>query len=126
METITKWINSLVMWLDTLPPGVLAILAGLVIGGLSTQWLKRTFPFTVIFGIRPQTAVMMIRIVGFAFSALPTYFLWDGPPVGRLWASVFVGFATPTVYKVATFFIYRAYPKLEQRLSGTTGTGDGR
>lgn len=132
IDTITQWINALVLWLDTIPPGVLAILTGIVIGGLSTQWLKRTFPPTVLLGLDEGTAVMVLRILAFVFSAVPTYYMWPtAPPASvigpdhsdkAIWAALFVGFATPTIYKIATFLLYKRFPKLEERLSGTTGT----
>lgn len=127
IDYISNLLSTVVLWAETTPPWAVAMLSGVLIGSLSTQWIKRTFPVTVVLNCSAETAVIILRSMAFLFSALPTYFLWPESSAsffrgGAFWAALFIGFATPTLYKLFTFFLYRRFPQLEERLSGTPET----
>lgn len=120
METLDNWITTAISWIDTIPVTGWAIIAGLLIGSMSTQWLKRTFPLAIL---APNMSLakrkMSLRILALVFSFCPTYFIW--PDNNAIWAALAVGFSTPAVYKMVLFVVYKKWPDLRTRL---TGTGD--
>jgi len=122
LETIDQWIKAIAGWLDIIPVQGWAILAGIFIGSMVTQWVKRNFPIKVLF---PKCSVVWqkfsIRLLALVCSFAPTYFIWPDDKF-RVWAAIAVGFGTPTVYRAFSFFLYRRWPDLRDRLSGT-GTG---
>lgn len=118
IETIGQWVDAILQWIYMVPREVWAVFIGLTVGGAGTQWLKRTFPATVLFQSK-EMAVMYLRIIAFVLSFLPTYFVWDGKHA--VWVAAAVGFTTPALYKASTFFLYKKFPELKERLSGTDG-----
>lgn len=118
METINNMIASVVAWTDAIPIQGWAIIAGILIGSMSTQWIKRTFPLAIL---APKMSAakqkMHIRMIAFVFSFGPTYFLW--PDKNAIFAALAVGFSTPTVYKIITVLVYKKWPSLRARLSGS-------
>ena len=118
-DSINQWIETILNWLEVIPIQGWAILAGIFIGSVATQWIKRTFPVGILFpNLNPGIRVMVIRISAFILSFLPTYYIWPEDNI-RLWAALAVGFGTPTVYRVGSFFAYKKWPDLEARFSGT-------
>lgn len=117
METLNSWITNVVGWIDMIPITGWAMIAGLVIGSFSTQWIKRTFPIAILMPTMAlATQKMIIRITAFIFSFCPTFFIW--PDKNAVWAALAVGFCTPTVYKITSFCVYKKWPDLRARLSG--------
>ena len=118
LETIDQWITAIASWMAIIPVQGWAILAGLFIGSVSTQWLKRTFPVGILFpNLKEVHQKMYIRISALLFSFLPTYYIWPDDRY-RLWAAIAIGFGTPTVYRVGSFFVYKKWPDLRTRFSG--------
>lgn len=121
IEKVNEYLDSIVEWMEKVPPEALAIAMGILIGSAATQWIKRTFPPHVLFGIKQSYAVTLLRIVAFVLSALPTFYMWPETRQHGIWVALFVGFATPAIYKIATFFLYKKFPKLEERMSANPG-----
>lgn len=119
IETIGNWFTALMEWASAMPPQGWAVLLGILLGGAVTQWVKRTFPLSVMFpGLAKQWQVSIIRILAFCSGFIATYILWPDDEY-ELWASLIVGFATPTVYRVLSYFIFKKWPGMEDRWSGT-------
>lgn len=122
LETIDSWVVAIVGWFEIIPVQGWAILAGLFIGAMVTQWIKRNVPIKILFPkMSIQVARLCIRSLALVASFTPTYFIWPADQY-RFWAALAVGFGTPFVYRVCTFFCYKKWPTLEARFSGT-GTG---
>jgi hypothetical protein len=120
LETVDQWVTTIVGWFDIIPIQAWAILAGLFIGMVVTQWIKRNFPVKALFpSLTHEQQVLCIRVLGLVFSFLPTYFIWPDDSI-RLWAAIGTGFGAPVVYRLLSFFAYKRWPDLEQRLSGTS------
>lgn len=123
MDTIDGWITSVVRWFDIVPVELWAICGGLFIGFAVTQWVKRNFPIGVLFpSLTEVKQKMAIRILALFTTAIPTYFIWpnDGPADNPLWAAIAVGFGAPIIYKVISFMLYKKWPTLKERFTGTT------
>ncbi len=117
-ETLGSWIDLILGWMDAIPIEGWAIIAGVFTGMVVTQWIKRTFPIHIIFPLMaPAIQKMYIRIASLVFAFLPTYFIWPGE--NAVWAGIAVGFGTPTIYRVGSFFVYKKWPELRERFSGT-------
>lgn len=120
LETVNNWVVTVVGWFAIIPIQAWAIFAGLFIGMAVTQWIKRNFPIKVLFpSLAKAYQVFIIRFTGLVFSFLPTYFIWPDDGI-RLWAAIATGFGAPMVYRMLSFFVYKKWPGLEARLSGTT------
>ncbi len=118
METINGWFLGILNWIALMPQQGWAVLLGLGLSGGITQWMKRTFPLHLIFpGQTELVYKSSIRCASLILGFIPTYFVWPDD-VFRFWAALAVGFGTPTFYKMLTFFMYRKWPQLEQKLSG--------
>ncbi len=119
VDTINEWIVAIVRWMEIIPIQGWAVLVGVFIGGMFTQWLKRTFPLKVLFPLLPPAICKMwIRLSALIFAALPTYFIW--PDDNAIWAAMAVGFATPTIYRLGSVLVYNKWPHLRERFSGTS------
>jgi hypothetical protein len=122
IDTISTWIAAVVEWMDAIPITVWALIVGLVIGGAATQWVKMTFPVGILFPkMPPAMQIMYIRLIAFVLSFVPTFFIWPGE--NAVWAATAVGFSSPTIYKILSVFIFKRWPELGERLSGTS-TGE--
>ncbi len=119
LETLDLWLNKAIEWYEAIPIQGWAIIAGLLIGGVVTQWVKRNFPLKVMFpNLTEAKQKLSIRTLALFASALPTFFIW--PDDGyAIWAAIAVGFGTPTFYKVSSFFVYKKFPDLKDRFTGT-------
>lgn len=118
LETIDRWIIAITNWMAIIPVKGWAVIAGVFIGMVVTQWLKRTFPIHIICpNMSPAMHKMWIRIAALVFAAAPTYYIWPGS--NAIWAAIAVGFGTPSVYRIGTFFVYNKWPHLRERFSGT-------
>lgn len=119
-EAIGNWISSILEWAQALPPQAWAILLGILFGGVVTQWLKRTFPPAIMFpNLDKHSQVAGIRITAFVCSFVPAYIIWPDD-VYELWAPLAIGFSTPSIYRIASYFVYKKWPDLEARWSGTS------
>jgi len=119
IETITAWFNAALAWAEKMPPEGWAILMGLLIGGAATQWLKRTFPVQVFFpGKSSKFYSTIIRLVAFVCAFIPTYALMPDNEY-EIHVAFAVGFACPSFYKGLSFFLYKKWPAMEKRISGT-------
>ncbi len=117
-EAIGNWITAILTWMEVIPIEGWAILAGIFIGTVATQWLKRTFPLNVLFPKAPKHVLVLgIRITAFLFSFLPTFFIWPGQHA--IWAALAVGFASPSIYRIGSYLVYQRWPHLAARFSGT-------
>lgn len=120
LETVDQYLQTILGWFNIIPIEMWAVMAGLFIGGVVTQWVKRNFPMKILFpSLSKAKQVMCIRVLALLASFLPTYFIWPSNGGLRLWAAIAVGFGSPMVYRIATFFAYKKWPDLEARLSGT-------
>jgi len=118
-EVISKWLASVLEWAEALPVQGWAILLGLLFGFVVTQWVKRTIPMSVLFPDMPkQGHVVILRALALVSAFIPTYILWP-PDQYEIWAALAVGFTSPTVYRLISFFTYKKWPALEARWSGT-------
>jgi len=119
IEAIGQWLSSILEWAAAIPQQGWAILFGILFGGVITQWIKRTLPIVYMFPSWSKTRqVAVIRTAAFFFSAVPTYIIWPDD-MYELWAACAVGFTTPTLYRMGSFFLWRKWPELEKRWSGT-------
>lgn len=119
-EAIGKWIASILEWAQALPPQAWAILLGILFGGVVTQWLKRTFPLAILFPkLQKHWQVMWIRSFALVCSFIPAYIIWPDDQY-ELWAALAIGFSTPSIYRIGSYFVYRKWPDLEARWSGTS------
>ena len=118
-QVIGEWLAAILAWAAAIPVQGWAILLGLLGGGVVTQWLKRTVPMSVLFPSWPKQAhVALLRVSALVFAFIPTYMLWPADQY-QVWAALAVGFTTPTVYRVISFFVYKRWPQMEARWSGT-------
>ena len=123
MNTIDSWITTIVGWFEIIPVQMWAVGGGLFIGFAVTQWVKRSFPIGVLFpSLTEVKQKMVIRVFALLCTALPTYFIWpdNGEAGNALWAAIAVGFGSPIIYKVISFMIYKKWPDLRERFTGTT------
>jgi len=119
IDTITAWFNAVMEWVGALPVQGWAILIGILLGGAVTQWLKRTIPIAILWpSLTKPMQVMVLRCIALVCAFIPTYILWPDDQY-EVWAAVSVGFATPVIYRVATVFLYKRFPLLKAKLSGT-------
>lgn len=119
IETIGKWLSAIMEWASIIPQQGWAILIGIILGGAITQWLKRTFPVGVLFPhLQKEKHVVIIRTIALLCAAVPTYIIWPDDQY-EIWAALVIGFATPSIYRALTFFVYKKWPELEVRWSGT-------
>ncbi len=120
IETITNWLNAVFGWAASIPQPGWAILLGFLFGVFLTQWIKKTFPIETLFPGKSKTVyVTIIRIYALLAAMVPTYLLWPVEDIYRPYAALAVGVMTPIVYKTGTHFIYKKWPDLEDRWSGT-------
>ncbi len=122
-QTIDGWINSAVAWYALIPAEAWAIVVGLFIGLAVTQWVKRNFPIKAFFpGLSHIKQKLYIRLLSLVCTAVPTYFIWpkNGEADNPVWAAIAVGFGAPIIYKVVSFFLYKKWPDLKVRFTGTT------
>jgi len=123
METLDGWIQAAVRWFEIIPAEAWAVIGGLFIGFAITQWVKRNFPMKSLFpSLAEVSQKRAIRLLALVCTALPTYFIWPdgGPADNPLWAALAVGFGAPIFYKLISFFLYKKWPTLRERFSGTT------
>ncbi len=124
LETIDNWINTAGGWLDIIPIEAWAVVGGLFIGFAITQWIKRNFPIKALLpNLSAVKHKFAIRLLALVCTALPTFFIWpsDGAQAdNRYWAAIAVGFGAPIFYKVFSFFLYKKWPDLKGRMSGTS------
>jgi hypothetical protein len=119
IESIGQWIVAVIGWAQQIPDQGWAILLGILFGGIVTQWLKRTLPVKVMFPNWPEHwYVMSLRIVALVAAFIPAYIIWPDDQY-EIWAALAIGFATPSIYRILTFFVYKKWPGLEARWSGT-------
>lgn len=118
IDSIQAWLDAVLRWTAAIPETGWAVLAGLFIGGMLTQWIKRSVPVGELLpGLSKGMQVFYVRILALVFSFLPTFFLW--PDENAVWVALAVGVTTPTVYRVCTLALYRRWPHLERTMSGT-------
>lgn len=118
-ETITRWLENILAWAAIIPQEGWAIIIGVILGSAATQWLKRTFPASMLFPtMSKQFHVMWIRVSALFFASVPTYIIWPDN-LYEFWAAAVVGFVTPAIYRLCTFMVYKRWPELEDRWSGT-------
>lgn len=118
-ESINEWLTAILGWVEVIPVEGWAVLLGMFIGSMFTQWVKRNFPIAILFPkTNPAFHRLAIRLLALVASFAPTYAIWPDNQY-RFWAALAVGFGTPFVYRVLTFFAYKKWPQLESRFSGT-------
>ena len=118
LETIDQWITTALGWYESVPIEAWAIVAGLLIGGAVTQWIKLNFPLKILFPkLSAPKQRLSIRTIALFAGGLPTFFIW--PDSNAIWAALAVGFGTPSFYKLVSFFVYKKFPALKDRFKGT-------
>ena len=120
IDTINTWFEAILGWFAAVPQPAWAVLVGLFIGGALTQWLKRTFPLSILL---PNSSkgfrISVIRVLAFVLAVVPAYILWPADDIYRVWAALAVGVSAPSTYKLVTFLVYKKWPQLEKVWSGT-------
>lgn len=119
IESIGQWIVAIMAWAQQIPDQGWALILGVLFGGVVTQWLKRTIPVKVLFpNWEDHWHVVFLRVTALVSGAVPAYIIWPDDK-WEIWAALAIGFTTPTLYRIGTFFVYKKWPGLEARWSGT-------
>ena len=111
-------LQSAITLFQSIPIQGYAVICGLLVALLGTQWLKKTFPVYVLMGTDRNKFIYIyiIRFVSFILGFLPTYFIWPADTL-RVWMALVVGFGAPSIYKLVVFFAYKYFPSLEEKWS---------
>ncbi len=118
-EVIGQWLSAVLIWAAAIPVQGWAILLGILLGGVVTQWVKRTIPVALLFpNWSAQMHVVFIRVLALVSAFIPAYIIWPDDQY-ELWAALAVGFTTPSIYRIASFFAYKRWPELSTKWSGT-------
>lgn len=122
IETISEWLAAILSWMEIIPAEGWAVMVGLFIGFAITQWIKRNFPIKAMFPKLTEAGQKRsIRLLALVTTAIPTFFIWpsNGEADNALWAAIAVGFGAPIFYKVISFVVYKKWPDLRAKFSGT-------
>lgn len=103
----------------TFPSPMRALVSGLLLSWCITQSVKFSASLVPLSDMEHR---VVVRAFSFIAAAIPVIYLWPGAIGLRLLWSAICGSLAPTIYKLATAFLYHRYPWLEAKLSARPST----
>jgi RsiW-degrading membrane proteinase PrsW (M82 family) len=120
METADNYFQTGMNWIDRMPIEFWAVVLGLVLSLLLTQFLKRMLPIEIWTDAKhsERNYRLTIQAIAFFSGAITTFVAWPTPGAFRILVAIAVGLATPIFYFVAVRVARKIWANVEARLSG--------
>lgn len=115
IDTITSWLNAVLLWLSQMPQNAWAVVFSVVIASLGTQAFKRMV--ILEFKVGGAHARFYIRLAAFIIGFVVCYAIWPRD-VYRVWSAVATALIAPVLYKITMHFVYKRWPELAHKFSG--------
>lgn len=114
MDVLLQQLENVIKAVGAIPQNWWVIFVSLMLSFVGTQWFKN---FLSAKELSDRNYRVGLRLMATLLAFVPCLILWQGDD-WSVWVSLLVGFASPVLYKLLTFLLYKRWPALEKVLSG--------